>query len=283
MTIENSTTRLWFCCRSSVIVSKAFDFIAVRVPLQKKDCLFNLLKSYQEPGAFIEVFATFAFADRKSLGFDPTIERAPRHKPHFIITVHPNDNKANPKRYRTTKILSSYGAEPLRGRGTRVFEAVEMDENGADKGSAVVLKDIWIDQDRTREGDILAQLHAQASAEDKKLVEKYFLTTICHGDVWTEPELLDDTENALMRGLKIPADDRFQLQRKQLGLEKHEAGTGSGGLRATSRLHAPHPDRKYSHKTHYRIVFKEKGTTVDLIPTLPDVMTTLSETATGTF
>jgi hypothetical protein len=31
MTIENSTTRLWFCCRSSVIVSEAFDFIAVRV------------------------------------------------------------------------------------------------------------------------------------------------------------------------------------------------------------------------------------------------------------
>jgi hypothetical protein len=31
MTIENSTTRVWFCCRSSVIVSEAFDFIAVRV------------------------------------------------------------------------------------------------------------------------------------------------------------------------------------------------------------------------------------------------------------
>jgi hypothetical protein len=30
MTIENSTTRVWFCCRSSVIVSEAFDFIDVR-------------------------------------------------------------------------------------------------------------------------------------------------------------------------------------------------------------------------------------------------------------
>src|SRR5882762_9752343 len=31
MTIENSTTRAWFCCRSSVIISEAFNFIAVCV------------------------------------------------------------------------------------------------------------------------------------------------------------------------------------------------------------------------------------------------------------
>ncbi len=31
MTIENSTTRVWFCCRSVVIVSKAFNLINVRV------------------------------------------------------------------------------------------------------------------------------------------------------------------------------------------------------------------------------------------------------------
>ena len=30
MTIENAMTRIWFCCRSSVIVSEGFDFIAVR-------------------------------------------------------------------------------------------------------------------------------------------------------------------------------------------------------------------------------------------------------------
>ena len=29
MTIENSTTRVWFCCRSSIVVSEAFDFIDV--------------------------------------------------------------------------------------------------------------------------------------------------------------------------------------------------------------------------------------------------------------
>ena len=31
MTIENVTTRVWFCCRSAVVVSEAFDFTTVRV------------------------------------------------------------------------------------------------------------------------------------------------------------------------------------------------------------------------------------------------------------
>jgi hypothetical protein len=144
-----------------------------------------------------------------------------------------------------------------------------------------VLKDIWIDSDRTREGDILAQLQSEANTEDKKLVEKYFLTTLCHGDVWMAPNLPDDTKNGLMRGLKITTDSVFQLQRKQLMLEKRETTTGSEALRAISRLPVPHPNLKYGHKTHYRIVFKEKGTTVDLIPSLPDVMTIFTETVAG--
>lgn len=44
MTIENSMARLWFCCRSSVIVSEAFGFIA-------------------EAEALVKFFAAFAFAE----------------------------------------------------------------------------------------------------------------------------------------------------------------------------------------------------------------------------
>jgi hypothetical protein len=31
MTIENTNTRVWFCCRSAVIVSESFNFIFVRM------------------------------------------------------------------------------------------------------------------------------------------------------------------------------------------------------------------------------------------------------------
>ena len=144
-----------------------------------------------------------------------------------------------------------------------------------------MLKDIWIDSNRKREGDILAQIYSKTNTEDKTLVEKYFLTIICHGDVWTAPKLLDDTEHGLMCGLKITTDRVFQLQRKQLTLKKRETITGSEGLQAISRLPAPHLNLKYAHKTHYHIFFKEKGTTIDCIRGLPDVMTILAGTVAG--
>ena len=74
----------------------------------------------------------------------------------FVITIHPDNGKQSPRRVRTTRILSSYGTEPLRGQGTRVFEAVEIDRNGDPNGSPVVLKNIGIDGGISREGNILA-------------------------------------------------------------------------------------------------------------------------------
>ena len=159
-----------------------------------------------------------------------------------------------------------------------------MDGNGDPNGLPVVLKDIWIDSDRTREGNILALLHAAANGEDRQLVEKHFLTAIFHGDVWTELDILDDTANALMRGLNITPDHNslFKLQRKPL-IQNYEPPSGSEALRAISRVQAPHSHLRYAHKTHYRIVFKEKGITVDRMKSLPGVMTVLAETVSGAF
>jgi hypothetical protein len=219
----------------------------------------------------VKLFAAFAFADQKSLGFDPTIQPVPGRRGQFVITVHPDNDKENPRRFRTTQILYSYGAEALRGRGTRVFEAVEIDGNGDPTGSPVVLKDTWIDSDHTREGDALASLHAAANDEDRQLIEKHFLTTICHGVVWTELDILDDTANGLMRGLDITADpdSLFELQWRPI-IWEYEL------YRLKSRP-------RCTHRTHYRIVFKEKCMRIDRIRRLPDVMTVLSETVSGAF
>jgi len=49
MTIEDATTRMWFCCRSVVIVSEAFNFIDVRVfflkqlALNRHELILNML------------------------------------------------------------------------------------------------------------------------------------------------------------------------------------------------------------------------------------------------
>jgi len=205
--------------------------------------------------------------------------RAPGDPSQFIITVHSNDNKKE-RRFRTRKIISSFGTEPLRGRGTRVYEAIEVDEYGKEMGDPVVLKDIWIDHDRMREGTILAQLYEDADEDDKKLVKNHFLTTVCLGDVLIEPSVADDTW-VLMRGLKTTPGIEHKLQEKPSMESKHKVASGSQSLRAMSRLHVPHPNLTYSHKTHYRIVFKEKGITV--LSSLRVVMGVLADIVTGAF
>ena len=217
----------------------------------------------------IKLFAAFAFAEERFLGFDTTIQPVTGDRRQFDITVHPHNDKENSRTFRTIRVISSYGAEPIRGRGARVFEAVELDRNGEPNGPHVVLKDMWIDSDRMREGTILTSLYEAAEDEDKRLVEKHSLTTICHGDVWTEVDILDDTANALMRGFSIASghDSHFELPWTPYPY----------------RLHSSHSRLRYADKTHYRIVFKEICITIGHIRSLPDVMVVLVETVAGSF
>jgi Fungal protein kinase len=76
---------------------------------------WNQIRHQKTLTNFVKLFAAFAFADKKSLGFDPTIQRAKNDHKQFIITVHPANAKNNPRTFRTKSIISSYGAEPLRG------------------------------------------------------------------------------------------------------------------------------------------------------------------------
>jgi hypothetical protein len=221
--------------------------------------------------------------DQDSLGFDSTIKPDPGNKGRFIITVHPDGEKQNPKRFQTTQILSLFQAEPIRGRGTRVYEAIEMDENGNSTGSHVVLKDTWIDSDRKREGSVLDSMRAAADGADTQLFDTHFLTKVYHGDVWIELDILDDTANGLMCGLNITSGQvsLFELQRRPV--QRSEPPSGSEGLRTMSSVKARDPDPRYVLKTHYRVVFKEICIPIYRIKSLPEVITVLSETVSGTF
>ena len=235
------------------------------------------------PENLIKLFAAFAFADQKSLGFDPTVQPVPGKGGQFVITVHPDDDKQNTRRFRTKQIISSFGAEPLRGRGTRVYEAVELDVNGNPIGSPVVLKDTWIDSDRIREGTILASIHAAVQGSDRILFERNFLTRICDGDVWTDFNTVDDTAN-LMRGLNIDPNNvpLFQVQ-QQATPKSDESPSGSEALWAMTKVRPPRMHPRYAPKTHYRIVFKEKCIPIQQIKSLPDIMTVLIEIVDGAF
>lgn len=215
-----------------------------------------------------------------SLGFDPTIQRIPGQPTQFIMAVHTSHYQEKPRRFRTKSIISSTGADPLRGRGTRVFEAIEIDEHGHEIGTNVVLKDIWIDKDRAREGTILAQLYDEAKGNDKALVQKYFLTTVCHGDVWLDEKVADDTEESIMRGLKT-TDTMFSLRFLIDGsISLSNTSTRPQSLHAMNLLKDWSPT-KYAHKAHYRIVFREQGIMIHRVPSFHDVLKTLMDTVDG--
>jgi hypothetical protein len=144
-----------------------------------------------------------------------------------------------------------------------------------------VLKDIWIDDDRVREGEILASLLEEANSEDKELVKQYFLTAITHGDVWIGPNFRDETANGLMRGLEIHHNSSFELQHTPVLHTMLPPGSQSS--REMSQVQFPHPNRIYEPKTHYRIVFEQICEPIDHISSLPDVLDVLTETVSGAF
>ena len=67
------------------------------------------------------------------------------------------DDDGTVRKYRTKRMISNIGADTLRGRGTRVWEAVELDGNDeeVEVATTCVLKDSWVDVDRSRGGKIL--------------------------------------------------------------------------------------------------------------------------------
>ncbi|EKM61553.1 uncharacterized protein PHACADRAFT_204721, partial [Phanerochaete carnosa HHB-10118-sp] len=141
-TIENTTTRLWYCDRTQIIASLQFDF-------------------FKEPESLVAFFLTVMYADEMSLGWDPTIVRVPPDECdpqigcQYDITVHSrlDDGRIKEAVYRTEKLLSHMAADGIYGRGTRVWSACLQTTDGS-KSPLVVIKDYWVDTDLQREGVI---------------------------------------------------------------------------------------------------------------------------------
>jgi hypothetical protein len=127
----------------------------------------------------ISLVAMLASADEVALGWDPTIIRGfhADSKRYYDITVH--DKDSSEKIYRTSKILFSYGADALCGRGTRVFEG-NMLKDRMPYGPSVAIRDAWVDHDRKWEATILADFFSKANEIDK---QQHFLTVLACGDV----------------------------------------------------------------------------------------------------
>lgn len=171
------------------------------------------------------------YAEPPDLGWDPTM--IPSTDGQYDITVHPINGTT--KTYRTLKLLSHSGAEDLRSKGTRVWRAI-LFEDGKEYGDPVILKDVWADSHRRYEGEILEDIRsASLPADLQRLIEFSFLTVVCHGDVFLDPQrtILDCTRSIATEDPPASFTSRSQLLNSQVT----ECTT--------------------NRKVHYRIVFKE--------------------------
>ena len=146
-------------------------------------------------------YLTLMFAEAHELGYDPTIRPAKglsRSTNQWDITVHYGDNvdtsqpvdvsKLRTVVLRTEKLESSIGAEAMRSRGTRVWQARIIRPDGKLDDKVSVIKDYWVDHDRLREAMIRQRILDDADGDGRAdlLVGVPTATTTSYreGGVW---------------------------------------------------------------------------------------------------
>ncbi|KIP02969.1 hypothetical protein PHLGIDRAFT_122006 [Phlebiopsis gigantea 11061_1 CR5-6] len=208
-----------------------------------------------------------------------------------VLTLSPDDDKSpqyditvagggtdTSKVFRTKRMISDIGADTLQGRGTRVWEVVELDASGNENGGEIcVLKDSWVDDDRDREGKIMAKMRANAKAAPARADDEYgrtpegkkpkkcrvydtinesLLTVITYGDVragqrpdktrnWDLPRVVSLKSVRATSKASVIAQTSLQAA----GFTAVETGT------EYPRQALP----EFSTKDHHRIVFKVIG------------------------
>lgn len=187
--------------------------------------------------------------------------------------------------FRTERLVSNIGADPSRGRGTRVWTVRKLGKNRKPVGNIGVLKDCWIDHDRKREGAILAEIRTSAQTDaQKKALDKFFLTVECHGDVYIDQDL-DNTHSLLRRGQAVSnhlGAYRLQLPPpSETKPDEHLLPVGSTPL--VVPIVNNETIIEYDIKQHYRIVFREFGISIDKLNSAFQIFRSLSLAAYGAY
>ncbi|KAJ3557299.1 hypothetical protein NM688_g1547 [Phlebia brevispora] len=178
-TVENTRMKLWFCDRAQLLCSTPFNFILDREYL-------------------VHFCLSIAYAEPDQLGWDPTVVLANDRRRYDITVL---SDKGEARVYRTLELISCSGAQVLLGRGTRVWKVVQV-ENGEERGNPMVLKDVWANPRRKREGTILDELRkADYSPYSRQDFECAYLSRVLDGDVFNGPASTN-LDNTHMFGLE---------------------------------------------------------------------------------
>ena len=137
-----------------------------------------------------------SFAIETELGYDSTMTHVVQgNKEHLIIQV-------KSWTFVTHKVLADFAADSLLGQGSRVWRGHFEGEDNKER----VLKEVWVDTDRPREGNILRDLvHAfQLHPYPNSSFSDHYLTVIEDTIVEVDGTHHDDTLNTMMNGQEPP-------------------------------------------------------------------------------
>lgn len=179
-------------------------------------------------------------------------------------------------------MISNIGADTLRGRGTRVWEVIELDGNGKEKGSdTFALKDVWVDDERAREGDILKDIRTAAAKSDKPkkalhAINTYFLTVVAYGDVHVQGEADKTRKWTMPACLELK---KIKNEQKEFGrVTSHLAPVGAISVERGSNQPV---NQYFTTKCHHRIVFSEVGKTIQEVESLCVIFKCIASAAIG--
>ncbi|KAI0700876.1 hypothetical protein BC835DRAFT_1411725 [Cytidiella melzeri] len=293
-TIENTQMRAWMANRSDVVVSEPFNFIQAS-QLSPRHRHVSLTRRFQDHEKFIHFFLSQTYAKEHELGIDTTMTMVAAEGttiPTYDITMRvvntvgegeKKQETVEERVFQTEYLINGDGAKSLRGRGTRIWKVhrVTSDEEDADRSG--VLKDVWLDEDRQGEGDILEDIRDQSDISElaKQVLKRRLLTPIAKGDVFIDG-VCDGTRTLITRGATIPEDaNKFPLHIPVTHQPSHARTTVSTIPSGSTNIFLPAPTHKvqrivkYFSKRHYRIVFKEECKPLSEVKSLLDVFSTL--------
>jgi hypothetical protein len=182
----------------------------------------------------------------------------------------------------THKVLADFAADSLLGRGSRVWRGHFEGEDDKER----VLKDVWVDTDRPREGDILRDLaHAfQLHPYPNSSFSDHFLTVIEDTIVEVDGTHHDDTLNTMMNGQEPPEGCKSlnlpclsDLPPKSKTRSVISSGIGPSP-HEVKRVPIPHHFRP---RSHYRITFEEVGKALYEVKSLEDIFNGLIDVMRG--
>lgn len=267
-TVEDTSMRLWYCDRGQIVVSDAFNFITVSSVYRPFYMSFLRVSWSQDCEPMTHFFLSLICADSCQLGWDPTMTLL-EDGHNFDIRVDGLDGVQHV--YRTLQLLSEPGLHNLKGKGTRVWKAVLVEDNKA-RGEPVVLKDTWAEPGRKPEGYILEEIRAlpvQTATHSQDRVAGAFPTPLCHGYVYLEQDRKHLDHVPLLNSANDTSTDPPSLP------VWAELPAGQSTLEEPAVL-------KDRFRVHYRIVFKEVGRPISQEQCLPLIYKMLAQVVYGT-